>query len=406
MSAIAELELPAFDYGDDTLRGPRFQETMRELRERTWVARVEPIGFVVLDQESVAFFMRSKSAEFPGRLLYEAQGITEGTLYERAKGTLLGRSGEDHRRLRKLVQPAFTPAAADKLRPAIRDWVKELFAAFADAGRCEFVASFAKPLPAKAIATVMGAPHEDAERLGVWAHKIQGQFDPIKVSTQLDELNRAAEEFLDYVRDLIAKRHEDPGDDLITTLIQAEEEGDTLTEEECLDVVSSVLVGGVDTTQSQLAQGLRLFAEHPDQWRLLADQPSLAPGAVEEILRFEPIAPLTGRILLEDVEHRGVTFPKDTLVFAAAVTANRDPEEYEQPETFDITADRGRAKPLSFGAGPHFCLGANLAKAELEEAFPFLAQRMPNLKLDGEPVYDTPLGVYGLLELPLRYGDA
>ena len=386
VSAIAELELPAFDYGDESLKGPRFHETMRELRERSWVARVEPIGFVVLDHEAVALFMRSKSAEFPGRLLYEAQGITEGTLYERAKGTLLGRSGDDHRRLRKLVQPAFTPAAADKLRPAIREWVEELWAAFADEGHCEFVTSFAKPLPAKAIATVMGAPQEDAERLGVWANKIQGQFDPIKVTTQLDELNRAAEEFLDYVSDLIAKRHESPSDDLITTLIQAEENGSKLTEEECLDVVSSVLVGGVDTTQSQLAQGLRVFAEHPDQWKLLAEDPSQASNAVEELLRFEPIAPLTGRILLEDVEHRGVTFPKDTLVFAAAVTANRDPEEYDEPDTFDIAADRGRSKPLSFGAGPHFCLGANLAKAELEEAFAFLAPRMQGLELDGEPV--------------------
>ena len=134
MSAIAELDLPAFDYGDESLKGPRFHETMRELRERSWVARVEPIGFVVLDHEAVALFMRSKSAEFPGRRLYEAQGITEGTLYERAKGTLLGRSGDDHRRLRKLVQPAFTPAAADKLRPAIREWAEELFGAFADEG--------------------------------------------------------------------------------------------------------------------------------------------------------------------------------------------------------------------------------------------------------------------------------
>jgi cytochrome P450 len=379
---------------------------MRDLRERSWVARAEPIGFVVLDQQAVAFFMRSKSATFPGPRLYEAQGIAEGPLYERAKGTLLGRSGADHRRLRKLVQPAFTPAAADALRPAIRGWVEELFEGFASSGRCEFVASFAKPLPAKAIATVMGAPPEDAERLGKWANTIQGQFDPIKVSTRLDELNRAAGEFQAYVRDLIALRHEDPGDDLISSLIQAEEEGDKLTEDECLDVVSSVLVGGVDTTQSQLAQGLRLFAEQPDQWRLLADDPSLAPNAAEEVLRFEPIAPLTARIMLEDVEHRGVTFPKDTLVFAAAVTANRDPDEYDKPETFDIRAERGRTKPLSFGAGPHFCLGANLAKAELEEAFAFLAPRMPGLGLDGEPVYDTPLGVYGLLKLPLRFEPA
>jgi cytochrome P450 len=403
MSAVAELELPVFDYGDDSLKGPRFQETMRELRERSWVVRAEPIGFLVLDQEAVASFMRSKSATFPGPRLYEAQGITEGFLYERAKGTLLGRSGDDHRRLRKLVQPAFTPAAAEELRPAMREYVEELFEGFAGEGRCEFVTSFAKPLPAKVIATVMGAPLEDAGRLGKWANTIQGQFDPIKVSTRLDELNRAAAEFYEYVRDLLAKRHDDPGDDLVTTLIQAEEEGDKLTEEECLDVVSSVLVGGVDTTQSQLAHGLRLFAEHPEQWKRLGDDPSLASNAAEEVLRFEPIAPLTARIMLEDVEHRGVTFPRDTLVFAAAVTANRDPDEYDEPETFDISADRGRAKPLSFGAGPHFCLGANLAKAELDEAFAFLAPRMRDLELDGEPEYDTPLGVYGLLELPLRF---
>src|SRR5918992_1168278 len=137
MSAVAELELPVFDYGDDSLKGPRFQETMRELRERSWVVRAEPIGFLVLDQEAVASFMRSKSATFPGPRLYEAQGITEGFLYERAKGTLLGRSGDDHRRLRKLVQPAFTPAAAEKLRPAIREWVEEFFESFAGDGGCE-----------------------------------------------------------------------------------------------------------------------------------------------------------------------------------------------------------------------------------------------------------------------------
>jgi cytochrome P450 len=164
-----------------------------------------------------------------------------------------------------------------------------------------------------------------------------------------------------------------------------------------------VLVGGVDTTQSQLAHAIRLFAEHPDQWRALAEDPALAGAAVDEVLRFEPIAPFTARITREDVEFRDVLFPAGTLVFACAHTANRDPGEYAEPEAFDITAERDRAKPLTFGAGPHFCLGANLARAELQEALAFLAPRMPELELDGEPVYDTPLGVYGLLELPVRW---
>jgi cytochrome P450 len=250
----------------------------------------------------------------------------------------------------------------------------------------------------------MGAPLSDWERLGNWANLIQGQFDPLKVANELPALERAAAEFVEYTRALIADRRGSPGEDLISELITAEEEGDRLSEDEVVHLTSAILVGGVDTTQAQLAQALILFARHPDQWRLLAERPELAPQAVEEVLRFEPITPITARITLEDIDYDGVTFPKDTLVFAAAVAANRDPAAYEEPERFDITADRGRSKPLTFGAGPHFCLGANLARAELQEALTFLAPRMPGLELDADPVYDTPLGIYGVRELRLRVG--
>ena len=132
----------------------------------------------------------------------------------------------------------------------------------------------------------------------------------------------------------------------------------------------------------------------------------MAQAAADEVLRYEPITPLTARITLEDVEYRDVQFPKDTVILACALTANHDPQAYGDAEDFDITADRGRAKPLTFGAGPHFCLGANLARAELEEAFAFLAPRMTDLELAGEPVYDTPLGVHGLHELPISFSAA
>jgi cytochrome P450 len=402
-TAVAELELPSLDYQDSEIKGPRFQETMRELRERSWLARVDPVGFAVLDREAAAHFMRSRSLTFPGRRMLEVQGVTSGPLYERFKGNLLDLDGEDHRRLRKLVQPAFTPQAADRHRPAMQAFLEALHARVADDGHCDVVEAFAQPYPAMMIAYVMGAPIEDAGRLHEWANFIQQQFDPIKVATQLDAIERASQEFVDYTWELLRGRQGDPGDDLISELIAAEEEGDRLTEEECVHLVSAVLVGGVDTTQSQLAHGMRLFAEHPDQWQLLAADPSLAPQAVEEVLRYEPITPFTARITLEEVEYRGVTFPKDTIVVAAAVTANRDPDAYDEPEEFDITADRDRSKPLTFGAGPHFCLGANLARAELQEAFALLAPRMPDLELAGDPVYDTPYGVYGMKSLPVRW---
>jgi cytochrome P450 len=406
MATVTELDLPTLDYRAPELTGPAFRETLRALRERSWLARAEPLGWFVLDHEATAFFLRTRSATFPGRLVLEVQGVTSGPLYERLKGNLLDLDGEAHRRLRKLVQPAFTPKAADAYRPAMREQLAELFGAVEADGRCDAVAAIARPYPARIIASVMGAPLEDAPRLQAWANVIQGQFDPVKLATELPALERAANEFQAYASELLEQRRRAPAGDLISTLVAAEEESDRLSDEECLSLVSSVLVGGVDTTQSQLAHALRLFAEHPEQWRALAADPALASAAVDEVLRYEPIAPFTARITREDVEFRDVRFPAGTLVFACAHTANRDPAGYEAPEAFDITASRERAKPLTFGAGPHFCLGANLARAELQEALAFLAPRMPGLELDGTPVYDTPMGVYGLLELPVRWSHS
>ena len=403
MSSVAELDLPVLEVADPTLAGEHFHDVMRDLAQQSWIARVGDIAYVVLDREATTFFMRTPSAKFPGRLMLEVQGVRDGPLYERLKNNLLDLDGDDHRRLRKLVQPAFTPPAADAHRPAMRALLEELWEPVADADSCDAVAAFAKPYPARMIAAVMGAPAADVERLHEWANLIQGQFDPIKVATQRAALERAAEEFQEYTTALIEARRSDPGDDLISTLIALEAEGDRLSEQEVLDLVSAVLVGGVDTTQSQLGHGLRLFASHPEQWAALAADPDLAPAAVEEVLRFEPITPFTARITREDLDFRDVRFPAGTIVLAAAVTANRDPAAHAEPERFDIAAPRGRERPLTFGAGPHFCLGANLARAELQEAFAFLAARMPGLELDGEPNYDTPVGVYGLTSLPIRW---
>jgi cytochrome P450 len=392
---VADLELPALDYTDPTLKGERFHEVLRDLRDRTWVARAEPVGWFVLDREAVAHFMRTRSATFPGRKLLEVQGVTEGPLYERLKGNLLDLQGEDHKRLRKLVQPSFTPAAADERRPAMRGHLENLWDAVADDRRCDFVESFAQPFPTLMIAEIMGAPASDAPRLGAWANRIQQQFDPVKIANELPELERAAAEFVDYTRALMRDHEENPREDLITQLLPAGEEG--------VHLVSAILVGGVDTTQAQLAHAVRHFANNPDQWRKLGEDPELAVAATEEILRYEPITPFTARIMLEDVEYRDVLFPEGTLVFAVSASANRDPESWAAPDVLDIEAERDRSKPLTFGAGPHFCLGANLARAELQEALAFLSRRMPDLELDGEPEFDSPLGVYAVRSLPIRW---
>jgi cytochrome P450 len=286
------------------------------------------------------------------------------------------------------------------------------------------VEAFAKPYPSQTIASVMGAPIADAPRLHHWSNWIQRQFDAASMASERAGIERAVEEFYDYARELVRARREDPGNDLISTLIAAEEAGDKLSDVECINLVFNVLAGGVDTTQSQLAHAIRLLAEHPEQWAALRANPSLAPAAVEEALRYEPITPFTARIVDQEITFRDVTFPVETIVMVCAFTGNRDLDEHAgtanrdagedgtgahpaagDGDEFDITASTGAhpsARALTFGAGVHYCLGANLARVELQEALAFLAERFERLELDGEPRYESITGIYGLGKLPVR----
>jgi cytochrome P450 len=404
MAQVTELELPELDFFDVGLKGERFHRTMDELSSAGWLAS-SPIGYFVLDRESAAFFLRTKSATFPGMKIAEMFEVPEGPLLEEMRRNILHINGDDHRRLRNLVNPAFTPRSADKWRPAMREFLERLWEPLAETDRCEFVDAFAKPYPSLTIATVMGAPLEDAPKLHEWSNLIQRQFDGPSLLHERESIERACAEFYEWAGALIERRKDDPSDDLISTLIAAEQEGDRLSDVECMNLVLNVLVGGVDTTQSQLAHALRLLAANPDQWQLLAERPELAPAAVEEVVRYEPITPFTARLLHEDVEYRDVTFPEGTVVMVCAFTGNRDGVDGDA-DAFDITADRGDAKPLTFGAGIHYCLGANLARGELQEALAFLPSRMPGLALDGEAELGSVHGIYGLDSLPIRWTSA
>ena len=404
MALVTDMELPELDYLGPELKGDRFHEVMADLAARSWLA-TSPIGFFVLDREAAAFFLRTRSATFPGMKIAEMFEVREGPLLEQMRRNILHVNGDQHRRLRNLVNPAFTPRSADRWRPAMREYLARLWEPLAGEGRCDFVAAYAKPYPSLTIATVMGAPLDDAPKLYEWSNLIQRQFDPPSLMTELDAIERACEEFYEWAGALIERRRDDPADDLISTLIAAEQQGDRLCDVECMNLVLNVLVGGVDTTQSQLAHGIRLFARDPEGWELLAHEPERAPAAVEELLRYEPITPFTARLLHEQVEYRDVVFPEGTVVMVCSFTANRDGVDGD-PGDFDIAADRGQAKPLTFGAGIHYCLGANLARAELQEALAFLPERMPGLALDGDPELGSVHGIYGLERLPVRWNTA
>jgi cytochrome P450 len=269
-------------------------------------------------------------------------------------------------------------------------------------GGCDFVAAVARPYPSLTIAAVLGAPDQDASRLQEWSSWVQRQFDIRALGSNRDDIERAVTEVQDYVTALLEDRRAAPADDLISDLLAARDQGDKLSAAECVQLVVNLMAGGIDTASAQLAHAIRLFAGHPAQWALLAADPRLAPRAVDEVLRFEPVTPFTARICLEQVEHRGVIFPSGTIVAVCAERANR---EGDRGEEFDVTAVRD-ARLLTFGAGTHYCLGANLARAELEEALAFLAPRTPDLALDGPPQLGGVEGIYGIDKLPITWSGS
>jgi cytochrome P450 len=401
MNLVSELDLPAFDYTAPDFSADRYHQQLAETRQRGWLAK-SPLAYMVLDHDAGEFFLRSRKTAFPGRQLAEFFGVTGGPLAEHIDANILNLSGDQHRRLRSLVGPALTPRAADRWRPVMRGFLEDLWAPVAASGECDFAAAVARPYPSLTIATVLGAPHQDAWQLHSWSSWVQRQFDIRALETSRDDIERAVTEVQEYVTGLLEARRAAPGDDLISELLAARDQGDRLSAAECVQLVTNLLAGGIDTTAGQLAHAVRLFAGHPDQWALLAREPALVPRAVDEVLRFEPVTPFTARICLEQIEHRDVIFPPGTIVAVCAERANRQGEEGER---FDITAPRD-TRLLTFGAGTHYCLGVNLARAELQEALAFLAPRAPGLALDGPPQLGGVEGIYGIDKLPIIWSGS
>src|SRR4051812_33216166 len=231
MNLVSELTLPDFDVMDPELRGERFEERVRELREEGWLATM-PLGYVVLDRDAATFFLRTRSATFPGMKIAELFGVESGPLREEMEHNILHLNGEDHRRLRNLVNPAFTPRAADRHREAMRGFLAELM----PASPTEFVEAVAKPYPALVIAKLMGAPLSDAPRLAHWSAWIQRQFDAPSLMSERAQIEQACAEFYEYADALLAR----PGDEgLIAELKTA-----GLTDTELKNLVLNVLVGG------------------------------------------------------------------------------------------------------------------------------------------------------------------
>ena len=313
---------------------------------------------------------------------------------------MLDREPPDHTRLRALVSKAFTPRRVEDLREAIRTLVDRLVDRALERGEFDLIETVLEPLPVTVIADLLGVPQADRERLRPWSSEICRMYELDPTADDARRAVKASVEFGDYLRGLARTRRAHPGADLISALGEVVEAGERLSEDELVGTCVLLLNAGHEASVNGAGNGWWALFRHPDQLARLRADRALVPTAVEELLRFDSPLHLFERWVLEDVEIAGVRVPRGAELGLLFGSANRDPEVFDSPGTLDLA--RHPNPHLSFGAGIHFCLGAALARLELQISFETILRRMPRLELVSEPQWKPTYILRGLTELRVR----
>lgn len=403
-------DLPRLDYFNREVAADPDSAVLK-IAENDWIART-PFGVAVLRYSECFKLLRDQRLSAPPDFGMSEHGVKEGMAQKAMSKSLMVLHGEEHRRLRSLIAPALSRENADRFRPAIRRYLEELVTNVESRGQADLVAEIAVPLPPRVMCAWLGFPESHAMLMSGWADKLNKVMS-INVREHLGDIEACMAEVTEYVMQRIDNLRGKDGDDTLSILIRAEEEGDRLTNQEMVNLVLLSIVAGSDTTRLQLGNALWLFAHNPDQWSAIAEDPTLIPSAVEEILRFKPVTFKSLRYTREDIEYNDVFLPKGTFLEVVNPGAHFDESVYANPYDFEIRRfGEQRLRPqLTFGAGPHQCAGQFLARAELEEALTMLSQRLPELRLDdSDPEgveWTPPFGaVQGPTRLPMRWTTA
>jgi len=373
-----------------------------------------PLGFWVFTRHADCLaILRDKRSSSDGRNVdpeafsqvravdFDSLGGAEAVLAEMAP--FLFRDPPDHTRLRGLVQKAFTPRVIEGLRPRIEELCEQLLDTAFERGEADLVADYAYPLPVQVIVEMLGVPAEDHEQFKVWSDALARGLDPdfLLPPEAVQQRLVGILSFVQYFSSLIQERRNHPGDDLLTRLIEAEEQGDVLTQGELLSTCILLLVAGHETTVNLISGGALALMEHPDQLARFRDDASVVRSGIEEMLRYYPPVQLTGRVALEDMEISGAEMKAGEFNMLLIGSANRDPEVFDSPEVFDVT--RADNNHLGFGFGIHHCIGAPLARLEAQVALPALLRRAKRIERVGEDLrYKENIVLRGLASLPVR----
>jgi cytochrome P450 len=364
-----------------------------------------PLGtYMVTQYEQVDRVLRSPAFRTP-RGYKDADDPTgpprfdpSGPLARHRRNWILFQSGETHTRLRKLIMKVFTPRAVRALAPRVDALVSELLAPVLARGEMEVIRDLAYPLPATVICELLGVPAADRDRNRAWSAIIAATVDPLITDAQVKAAEAAMREWDPYIRDLLAARRKAPGDALLDAMLAVEDDGTSLSEDEIAANATFLFLAGHETTTNLIGNGLFALLRNPDQLATLRARPGLLDNAIEELLRFDAPVQFAPRVAIETVELEGVTLEEELPIMLALGAANHDSRRYDHADALDI--ERPDPKPLSFGGGPHYCVGAALARLETRHAFEQLLARTRTLGLASDkPSWRASLTLRSLSEL-------
>ena len=403
MSAeTAPVEVPYLD-----IASPSFamsSEEVRDAREINWYAKTN-YGYGILRYKEVTELLKHPSLNQGSAKWPEHNGVHSGVFYEWWSKNLLVLEGEEHHRIRRLLNPAFSPTAARRLEPEFAEIANELIADMkskhARGEQVEFVADFSEPFATRALCTMMGLSHDHWPFIADRANTV-GYALSVSIKEDIERIDVAVTELYDFVDKLIAERKANPGQDVVSRLVQFSEAGDKLTDAELRNALVLMLFGGMDTTRNQIGLILQTFMRNPEQWDLLAQNPEeLAKPALEEALRVNPTTRWVTREANEDFEFQGLSIEKGTTVHLFTMSSGTDPEAYPDPD-IDIQSE-DRKPHHTFGGGVHHCLGHYIARADMSVALPLLAQAFSDITCPGGDEWLPDSGNHGPVRLPITF---
>ncbi|ROS40924.1 cytochrome P450 [Amycolatopsis thermoflava] len=381
-----------FDPRDPAFLADPYPEFAR-LRAQAPVHRHDGLGLAIaVSHAAASAVLRHRGL---GRIWTDASPAEQFVSFNLLhRNSLLENEPPVHTRLRRSISSAFGRGHVERLRPTVMRLADDLVAGIAEAGSGDLLEALAQPLPVAVISELLDVPEADRPRLVPWSNAIVKMYEYGLPEEGRVAAERAATEFVAFLRELAERRRREPGEDLITDLLRAE-----LTEDEVVATAVLLLMAGHEATVNVIGNGVWALLRHPDQWQRLVDDPSLMPTAVEELIRFDSPLQLFERTATEDVEIAGFRVAKGEKIAALLGAAARDPEVFAEPDTLDV--GRGDGTHLGFGAGIHYCIGAPLARIEIAAALSALTKRLPGLRLAAEPERRPEFVIRGLKNLPV-----